>query len=226
MRRIEAKAYWDKRYSKSLDWCLEPSVTAKRFLNYIYENNNFENRFKILDIGCGYGRDSIFIANFLRNSQIIGVDVSKVAIELATSLKNTLSLNNLLFIETDALSISDKKLGNSFDFVLSHLFIHLFDYKGRLSLYQKFKNLLKPKGLFFFSVPTVYDEEFRKGKCLGIYTYKNDRGVTKTFFNKDKITCEIQHHGFEVLHVYREKEIHFHSKKHVHDLFVVIGGKT
>ncbi len=223
MGQKETKTYWDKRYSESLDWCLEPSVTAKRFLSYIYENCNIEGRFKILDIGCGYGRDSIFIANFLKNSHVVGVYMSKVAIRLASSLKNTLSLKHLTFIESNILSI---KFRSPFDFVLCHMFIHLFSHKGRTKLYQNIKNLLKQKGLFFFSVPTVYDEEFGKGECLGAYTYRNDRGVIKTFFDKENIITEIQHQGFRVLHIYREKELHFHSKRHIHDLFIIIGGKV
>ncbi len=70
---------WDNTYKKGAHWEALPK-DSKRLLPYLKKGN------KVLDLGCGSGRDSIFLAN--QGFKVWGIDISKEAIRKAKGKKN------------------------------------------------------------------------------------------------------------------------------------------
>jgi|GEM_PF-1833569 len=103
------KEKWRKSYDNIKNpphWavCLEPSMLLTRDFARLLNKEKIRKG-KILDIGCGNGRDSIFLAKSGYN--VIGIDITPKAIILAKKnkkdlLKNKIQSQNLKFTVANA----------------------------------------------------------------------------------------------------------------------------
>ncbi len=111
------KEKWRKSYENIKNpphWAvyLEPSrLLTCDFTRLLNKEKIYKG--KILDIGCGNGRDSIFLAK--KGYEVVGIDITPKAIALAK--KNGLKTKNLKFIVADAEKLPFKD--GSFDSVYS-----------------------------------------------------------------------------------------------------------
>lgn len=133
-------------------------------------NDNSNNK-KILDIGTGSGAISLALSKNLKDSKIIGVDISKNAIDLANENKIKLNINNVEFKESDIFSNIDEK----FDIIVSNPpYINKEDF-------EKLDNKL-----YYEPQNALYGGED------GLYFYKKIIKNAKNFLNKNgKIYLEI-----------------------------------
>lgn len=133
-------------------------------------NDNSNNK-KILDIGTGSGAISLALSKNLKDSKIIGVDISKNAIDLANENKIKLNINNVEFKESDIFSNIDDK----FDIIVSNPpYINKEDF-------EKLDNKL-----YYEPQNALYGGED------GLYFYKKIIKNAKNFLNKNgKIYLEI-----------------------------------
>ena len=133
-------------------------------------NDNSNNK-KILDIGTGSGAISLAISKNLKDSKIIGVDISKKAIDLANENKIKLNINNVEFKESDIFSNIDEK----FDIIVSNPpYINKKDFEKL------------DKKLYYEPQNALYGGED------GLYFYKKIIKNSKNFLNKNgKIYLEI-----------------------------------
>ena len=102
------------------DFYLKDGVLIPRFETEILIENilnlgvDFEN---ILDIGCGSGIISITLALEMPKSNVLGVDISKVALDVSNRNKEILKARNCEFKESNLFSsINEKK----FDLIVSN----------------------------------------------------------------------------------------------------------
>lgn len=139
-------------------------------------NDNSNNK-KILDIGTGSGAISLALSKNLKDSKIIGVDISKNAIDLANENKIKLNINNVEFKESDIFSNIDEK----FDIIVSNPpYINKEDF-------EKLDNKL-----YYEPQNALYGGED------GLYFYKKIIKNAKNFLNKNgKIYLEI---GYDQKH--------------------------
>lgn len=133
-------------------------------------NDNSNNK-KILDIGTGSGAISLALSKNLKDSKIIGVDISKKAIDLANENKIKLNINNVEFKESDIFSNIEEK----FDIIVSNP-----PYINK----EDFEKL--DKKLYYEPQNALYGGED------GLYFYKKIIKNAKNFLNKNgKIYLEI-----------------------------------
>ncbi|MDU5251554.1 peptide chain release factor N(5)-glutamine methyltransferase [Anaerococcus vaginalis] len=133
-------------------------------------NDNSNNK-KILDIGTGSGAISLALSKNLKDSKIIGVDISKKAIDIANENKIKLNINNVEFKESDIFSNIEEK----FDIIVSNPpYINKEDF-------EKLDNKL-----YYEPQNALYGGED------GLYFYKKIIKNAKNFLNKNgKIYLEI-----------------------------------
>lgn len=133
-------------------------------------NDNSNNK-KILDIGTGSGAISLALSKNLKDTKIIGVDISKNAIDLANENKIKLNINNVEFKESDIFSNIEEK----FDIIVSNPpYINKEDF-------EKLDNKL-----YYEPQNALYGGED------GLYFYKKIIKNAKNFLNKNgKIYLEI-----------------------------------
>lgn len=105
------------------------------------KSENIYNDAKILEIGCGEGRDAIFLLE--NNYNVLAIDYSNTVIEKCNELSNYKYINN--FKQFD---IINDLLEEKFDFIYSIAVIHMFvNKKHREKFYNFINNHLNKDGV-------------------------------------------------------------------------------
>ena len=160
---------------------LEPSTPAKKALK-IFKNNKTN---KIVELGAGLGRDSIY---FAKNSIYVeALDYSQSGIKNINQKIKQNNLSNL--IKTKIFDVR-KKLpfkNNSIEGVYSHmLYCMALTTSDLESLNKEIHRILKPGGINIYTVRHTNDGDYKKGIHRGEDMYEND-GFIVHFFSKNKI---------------------------------------
>ena len=145
------KAVLGPRLKYSCCWFDDESVTLgqaeiKMMESYL-ERAKIEDGQTILDLGCGWGSLSLFLAERFPNSNIYSVSNSNDQIEHIRNIAKEKNLGNLYPEVQDVNSLT---LNQQFDRVVSiEMFEHMRNYEALL---QKVKQHLKPDGLLFIHI--------------------------------------------------------------------------
>ena len=174
------KKIWDKVYSNDSSFFGdEPSNFAlmcyKEFVQHKVK--------RILELGCGQGRDSLFFAS--KGLDVTAIDSSEVAIEnlrikakemnIGIKLKNSSALEGLSYPD------------NYFDAVYSHMFYNMGFSDDELKfLFDESDRVLKTNGLLWFSVRNDKDIMDKKGTKITENIYDTDDFHIR-FFTKEDI---------------------------------------
>ena len=171
---------WDKVYSNdSAFFGEEPSNFAQK----CYFDFKRYNVKRILELGCGQGRDSIFFAS--NGLDVSAIDSSKVAIENINQkmLGKNISLHLSHFEVRQTLPFDS----SHFDAVYSHMFYNMrFTDKELKFLFKESSRVLKNNGLLYFSVRSDKDILYNKGKKIDNNIYEIN-GFQIRFFTKEQI---------------------------------------
>ena len=174
--------HWETNFSNKPEmFGLEPSLPAKKALN-IFKKNNCS---KIVELGAGLGRDSIYFGKNLIN--VTALDYSKNGIKVINEkIKKenlTSSISTLKFDIRDDLPFES----NSVDACYSHmLYCMALTQKDLDKLNSEIHRILKPGGLNIYTVRNTDDGDYKKGIHRGEDLYEID-GFIIHFFSKDKI---------------------------------------
>lgn len=144
MRQVNPSIYTKEYFLHHCSTLDEKGKINKRFRK-LFENINIDKNKKILDLGCGRGDLSIFLAK--KGSDVIGIDYSKNAIEIANEklFRENNFKGKLKFYLMDAKKISFEE--NEFDIVVSiDLFEHLYPEELEV-VSKKISYVLKKDGL-------------------------------------------------------------------------------
>jgi SAM-dependent methyltransferase len=140
-----AVSEWDNEYSNAgvpTSTETKPSGSVSWFENAI-GNDQFKSLKRGLDLGCGKGRNAIAFAS--SGIEMVGVDASQVAIELAEDAAHSLGASFVLHDITKPLPFDDK----SFDFVLdSYVTFHLVHPTDRQNCLKEIRRILRPRAWF------------------------------------------------------------------------------
>ena len=145
------KAVLGPRLKYSCCWFDDESVTLgqaeiKMMESYL-ERAKIEDGQTILDLGCGWGSLSLFLAERFPNSSIYSISNSNDQIEHIRNIAKEKNLGNLYPEVQDVNSLT---LNQQFDRVVSiEMFEHMRNYEALL---QKVKQHLKPDGLLFIHI--------------------------------------------------------------------------
>lgn len=152
---------WNETYNKdSKVWGDRPSELAIITHNYLKESQQFQGNpdIFILDLGCGYGRDDVFLARNIP-CHILGLDNAEKAIEMAReSLPKELE-KRIEFLCYDFSRVSDK-----YDVILCSNLYQILKPAERVLLRETIKRCLKKEGRLFLSSFSIRDpQHFGKG---------------------------------------------------------------
>lgn len=145
----QARSYWDKTWNRFLKFhgMIAPSAKLVQHLFAYVQRNGI-----ILDLGCGEGRNSLYLSQVGYN--IVGIDLSCKAARVMR--------NNFFEEELKGLVIAGDARGlpfasESIDGILAH---HLFDHLDRksfqLSLDEAFR-VLKPNGVMLLTMDSFQE---------------------------------------------------------------------
>jgi 2-polyprenyl-3-methyl-5-hydroxy-6-metoxy-1,4-benzoquinol methylase len=160
---------WDRTYSlEKKVWGENPSELAVYAYNFLKQSRQFQDNpdIFILDLGCGYGRDSIFLANEVP-CHILGVDNSRKAIEMAQE-----SLPKELEKRIEFLCYDFSRVADKYDVILCSNVYHILKPDERAALREIIKRCLQANGILFLSTISVQDPQHR-GKGIPVENETN-----------------------------------------------------
>ena len=174
--------HWEENFSNKLEmFGLEPSIPAKKSLK-LFQNQNIS---KIIELGAGLGRDTIY---FAKNSiHVVALDYSQSGIEAINQKAKKNSLSN--FITTNFFDVR-KKLpfeDNSVEACYSHMLYCMALTTSELeNLNNEIYRVLKPNGINIYTVRHTKDGDYKNGIHRGEDLYEKD-GFIVHFFSEKKV---------------------------------------
>lgn len=141
---------------------------------------------RVLDLGCGSGRDVYLLAQLTGPSgSVVGVDMTDEQLEVAERYHDhhakLFGYENIDFVHGFIERLDELDLGDhSFDVIVSNCVVNLSPDKD--AVLRGVRRLLKPGGEFYFAdvyadrriPPQVRDDPVLYGECLGGALYWND----------------------------------------------------
>src|SRR6478609_6163159 len=191
---------WNKVYkSDSTFFGEHPSNFALLCFNHM-KNNNVK---KVLDLGAGHGRDTIFFAS--NGIEVEALDYPVIAVKILAKIAE----GKRLPIKSQIIDVKENPLpfpDGYFDTVYSHMLLNMrFSTEEIHFIFSEIRRVLKPKGLNFFSVRNHNDKSYGKGVEVdkGIYDVN---GFQIRFFTEKEIQDLTTAKGFEILWIKEEHE--------------------
>jgi len=128
-----ANNFWDKFYQKPLDQIPWQNTQADWFKELV--DKKVISGQRAIDLGCGVGAKSIYLAEQGGFDKVLGVDISDKAIEIAKGNKNP----KCDFVVGDISDWSFVKDDETFDFILDWAAIHCLPLEDRMPYAQNIK---------------------------------------------------------------------------------------
>ena len=168
---------------------LEPSEPAKKSLKLFKEKNIN----KIVELGAGLGRDTIFFAkNYIH---VTALDYSssgiKVINEKAEKQNLSKNISTKIFDIRKKLPFEDESVDACFSHMLYCMALTSLEIE---SLNNEIFRILKPGGINIYTVRHINDGDYKKGIHRGEDLYEND-GFIVHFFSKEKVKSYLR--GFQ-----------------------------
>ncbi len=183
--------HWDAFY-KSGAGTLEPSSFAKFCATAVFPKFHvgFEN-LKILDLGCGNGRDSEFFAEM--GYEVMGIDRSAVAIDGA---RRNSSGTGPEYTRLDAEDLITSPLG--FDVLYMRWFIHSITPMTQDKILDWAVECLPDGGLIAIEARSTSDRRMGQGQSLGENAFVD--GHYRRFIRPHDLMYAISDRGFHLEH--------------------------
>ena len=148
---------------------------------------------KILELGCGQGRDTIFFAS--NGLDIVAMDSSQVAIDALSKIitEKNLSIKAMIYDVSKGIPFDN----SYFEAIYSHMFFNMRLTDDELKcLFVEVNRVLKGGGLNLFSVRSDNDAMYKKGTEVDKNIY-DINGFQIRFFTKEDLTKISLSNGFE-----------------------------
>lgn len=201
--------YFRTQYEKCYEgdeyyWGLEPAS----FLDELIQSTNKEpSELTVLDIGCGEGKDAVYMAQ--QGCNVTAFDVTESGIR---KLKK-LALNRSVEIDAFVADINDFEINKQYDIIYSTGTIqYLFD-ENISTFFKKVNNMTKIGGIVYFNVfvekpflelPPDWDNEekmWKTGELIGYFSdwkihtikeviFEDNSGGVKHYHCMDTVMAE------------------------------------
>lgn len=159
---------WNQRYRNEKQiWGNAPSMVAWTVVNQL-QAQPVSNEKKIFEIGCGYGRDTLFIAQ--NGYAIEAIDSSDVGVHQTQRLLENFITQGKATISTNHFTQMTLQ-PNTYDAVFSHRVLHLIPDETLPSFIEQIDRMTKPHGLVVISARSEKDRR-KDDRLLSEYTYE------------------------------------------------------
>ncbi|MEA2113382.1 MAG: methyltransferase domain-containing protein [Patescibacteria group bacterium] len=210
---------WQKKYQqKKFYWGLKPSPVLVEFLSKIPKG-------KILDIGAGEGRNSIFLAK--NGFKVEAID--KIA-EGLKKCRDFAKKHNLL-IKTKVCDI--RKFGfkaNKYSLIISTAALDFLKKSEIELVVKKIKKSLVINGFIYFLVFSTKDPLYQKVKKLGLKKiekntyYLPKHKIYRHFFTQKELKEKFE--DFKIVYLKQKKILDTgHGKPHYHSIIELLAQK-
>ena len=206
--------HWESNFSSKPEmFGLDPSLSAKKALELFKEKNIH----KIVEIGAGLGRDTLFFAKNSIHTTALDYSPSGIEVINQKTKKNNLSnyISTKLFDVRQKLPFEDNSIEACYSHMLYCMALTTIDLK---KLNNEILRILKPGGINIYTVRHTDDGDFQNGNHIGEDLYEND-GFIVHYFSEDKINSLLN--GFKNIFLEKFEEGNFPRR-----LFFVVNEKN
>ena len=205
--------HWESNFSNKPEmFGLNPSLSAKKALK-LFQEKKID---KILEIGAGLGRDSIFFAKNSIHTTALDYSPSGIKVINQKTNKDDLSDYNStkLFDVRKKLPFEDSSVEACYSHMLYCMALTSSDLE---KLNNEILRILKPGGINIYTVRHINDGDFQNGTHRGEDLYEND-GFIVHYFSEEKVNSLLN--GFKNISLEKFEEGTFPRK-----LFFVVNEK-
>lgn len=180
------QAHWSKYY-KSMPEFVEPSPFA------VVVAEELGAPVKLLEVGCGNGRDSSHFAR--QGHSVVGLDTSSSAIALC---RETYAQLPIEFFEVPVADLERMNVG-PFDVVYSRFCLHAMTEPEEIDLLHATNSLLRPGGQLFIECRSINDPLARMGEVIS--PTERIHGHYRRFIIKEELVDRVEIAGLTVTSV-------------------------
>lgn len=179
--------YWNNYYSENKA-PTKQSKFAEDIIPYIKQGK------KLVELGCGNGRDSRFFSK--HGLEVLAIDQSDSAIDYLEDIKcgNNITFKVDNFIESDLLE------ENKFDYVYSRFTMHSITEQEEDKVVKRSYACLKEGGMIFIEARSVKDNICGLGKEVARNTYEYNNHCRR-FIVKEELEERIKKIGFKIKYI-------------------------
>lgn len=213
---------WDNLHSSER---FRPKYPSEHCIRFIFTQfpREFDKRknMKILDLGCGAGRHTIFLAH-----EGFGTYATDFSEEGMNHLKKYLADNKLDAILQKADMEKQPFPDNFFDGIISFGVFYYTDLEGYKNAVSEMYRILKLGGKALVFTKTSDDYRFGKGRELEKNTFildiedTNEKGMTHHFLDKDEINDIFGR--FNIMNVEKTETTFSNSKKKNSEWIIIL----
>lgn len=196
---------WDEVYRDRLMTIWEPHDIIVQFIARFLKKRQRYDKYvirqdaqRILDLGCGNGGQSIYLAQM--GYEVYGIDVSDEAIKLARDYASREQLD-VTFLTQGCEQLSFEP--DFFDAVICHGVLDHVPMETAIDSVQEIQRVLRPGGLFLVSLASVRSSLFGEGLSAGQNTYVlehgPEEGQIQHYFNEEEIRTLLPEAQFRLL---------------------------
>ena len=213
---------WDDEYAGNRKiWGDLPSELAIVMVDYLRESRLDKRRLRVLDIGCGYGRDEVYLSKQL-NCNIKAIDSSEKAISAARNAVSELNMGNVDFVMCNFTELAE----GEYDVVFISNLYHSLEARERKELRDKLKNLLRLNSMLFLNALSIIDtEEYGKGAPVENEPHSFQGKKYLHFCTGEELRSDFDFLSISELYERKYDEPHYQGKTHHHISWILIGQK-
>jgi ubiquinone/menaquinone biosynthesis C-methylase UbiE len=182
--KITNKKYWDDFYKSFFVKKESP------FARFVYKKIQKKKIDKLLDVGCGNGRDTFFFCK--KGFDIKGIDISK------TAIRNNKRIEKKNFYLKNICS-KDFFLKEKFSIIYARFFLHAINSKKENFFLKNIKKISYKKTIIFLEFRTIKDPLIKKG--IKLSKYERFHTHYRRFINTKEFVSKISDEGFRVLYI-------------------------
>ena len=210
---------WDRTFRNgNLVWGERPSDLALVALDYLRGGAPDHRPLRVLDIGCGYGRDAIYLHRSL-GAHVVGIDTSSEAVTVARRRVADEGIEGVAF---EVCSFADLADGDYRAILVSNLY-HLLRPNEREALVCSVRRSLAPGGWLFLNALSTSDpEEYGQGKPVPDDPHSFVAGRYRHFSTRDELERRVCAMAVETLYEHAYDEPHADGPTHNHIAWILI----
>jgi len=210
---------WDEKYrGNNRIWGNDPSELAPIAVAYL-QRHTLGQDLSILDIGCGYGRDTTYFANHLKG-KFVGIDSSREAINMAKSMRQ--AATNIEFRCHSFAKVD----GEEYDVVFASNLYLLLKSDERAALRETISKLLKPEGCLFLGALSTNDpQEYGKGTPVPGEPNSFKGKSYRHFCTREELLEDFGFLEIKVLYEHEYDEPRAKGDPHHHISWILIGSR-
>ena len=184
--------HWDRFYKKNIV-PVEPSSFCKFVEPQLNKND------KLLEIGCGNGRDAVYFST--NGINVTAIDRSKIAISECKKNHTGKPINFFTGLLSDVKEINNDK----FEVIYSRFVLHAMPENEEIAMLTKSFDLLKNHGQIYIECRSIKDSLAREGEIIS--PTERIHGHYRRFIVNDELIERLENIGFSIVDVVEDDNL-------------------